>query len=255
MKQVIIVIPIYCDMSHTERISLERCISVLGRYPINLLHPVSYSVAPIIEQYGSQADISETAMDDRHFKSVQTYSDLLLSTFFYDCYADYEFMLICQLDAYVFRDELQQWLDSGYDYVGAPWIPTEYYWKRTYGMLHQRIRRLFPVDVCHIPHCFKYFAVGNGGFSLRNIQKIRQVVADDREIIDRCHYYEDWYISQVATRTHDIRIPDWRTALRFSFEQSLSHCYALNNRQLPFGCHYWNSPKKYKRFWHRFIQT
>ena len=32
-------------------------------------------------------------------------------------------MLIYQLDAYVFKDELLNWANKGYDYIGAPWLP------------------------------------------------------------------------------------------------------------------------------------
>lgn len=254
MDRVIIVIPFYRPFTDTERKSFEQGLRILGKYEISLLHPERMDISGIMEQYAGQAKITEKAIDNRHFTSIQSYSDLLLTTEFYDLYSDYDYMLIYQLDAWVFRDELQMWVDKGYDYIGAPWIPTEYWWKRTWGMLVQSIRKLFPVNVCRIPHCMKYFAVGNGGFSLRKISTIRQITIDDREIIDKCGYYEDWYISQVASRTHSIRIPDYHEALKFSFEQSLKHCWSLNRHELPFGCHYWSNPKKYERFWHRFIK-
>ncbi|MCQ2082951.1 MAG: hypothetical protein MJY58_00425 [Bacteroidaceae bacterium] len=253
MNNVIIVIPVYRPFSETERKSFEQALRILGKYDISILHPVKLDIDSIMDKYAGMANISETVLDDSNFASVQSYSDLLLTTEFYDLYKDYEYMLIYQLDAWVFRDELQMWADKGYDYVGAPWIPTEYYWKRTWGMLVQNIRKLFPVNVYRIPHCLKYFAVGNGGFSLRKISTMRQITVDDREIIDKCRYFEDWYISLVASRTHKLKIPDYHEALKFSFEQSLSHCYSLNHKELPFGCHYWSRPKNYERFWHRFI--
>lgn len=178
----------------------------------------------------------------------------MLDPSFYDYYADYDYMLICQPDAYVFRDELQEWVNKGYHYVGASWIPTEFYWKRTWGVLRQRVRRLFKLDYAEVPQYFKYFAVGNGGFSLRHIQTIRQIAVDDAPIISKANCFEDFYIGVVAPNTHPkLRIPHWKEALKFSFEQSLEHCYRLNNHQLPFGCHYWNRPKNYDRFWKRFI--
>lgn len=253
MNKVIIVIPIYRPFTETERKSFEQGLLILNKYDINLLHPKGLDVSGILKEYQGKATLTEKAIEDHHFTSVGSYSDLLLTTYFYDLYSEYDYMLIYQLDAYVFRDELQMWVDKGYDYIGAPWVPTEYYWKRICGMPWQAIRKLFPVKLTRIPHCMKYFAVGNGGFSLRNIHTIRQITIDDREIIEQCNYYEDWYISQVASRTHNLRIPDYHEALKFSFEQSLSHCYSLNNRELPFGCHYWSNPKKYQRFWHRFI--
>lgn len=32
-------------------------------------------------------------------------------------------MLVYQLDAYAFKDELFFWASLGYDYIGAPWMP------------------------------------------------------------------------------------------------------------------------------------
>ncbi len=253
MSSVIIVIPIYRPFTDTEKISFEQGLKVLGKYGISLLHPKKFDVSSILEQYGGMASLSEMAIDDCHFTGVASYSDLLLTPYFYDLYSQYDYMLIYQLDAYVFRDELDKWLEKGYDYVGAPWVPSEYYWKRIVGMPWQAIRKLFPVRLTDIPHCMKYFAVGNGGFSLRKISTIRQITVDDSAIIGQCRYYEDWYISQVASRTHKLNIPDYHEALKFSFEQSLSHCYSLNHRELPFGCHYWSNPKYYSRFWYRFI--
>jgi hypothetical protein len=45
-----------------------------------------------------------------------------LSEEFYQAFTDFEFMLIYQLDAFVFRDELADWCRSGYEYIGAPWL-------------------------------------------------------------------------------------------------------------------------------------
>lgn len=252
-KKVVIVIPIYREFTKTEKISFERCVAVLKDYNIDLLHPEKLSVDAIISTYDGQAHITETMLPDKHFTGIDSYNDLLLTEEFYNLYSDYEYMLIYQLDAYVFEDKLKEWIEKGYDYVGAPWVPTLYYYKRTIGMFRQWIYKHLPIDIYHIPHCFKYFAVGNGGFSLRRIEAMRQIMRDDKDIIAKCNYNEDWYISQVATRTHQIRIPDWHEALDFSFEHSLRNCYRLNHKRLPFGCHYWEHPRYYKEFWHKYI--
>lgn len=252
-KRVIVVIPIYREFQKTEEISFLQGITVLKDYTFNLLHPTSFSVQPILDRYGQSVCLTETALPDEHFKGVQSYNDLLLTEDFYKLYSEYEYMLIYQLDAYVFEDRLAEWLDKGYDYVGAPWIPTEFVLKTIFFMPYQKIRRLFPVDLYNIPHCFKYFAVGNGGFSLRRIETMRRIMADDAGIIRKCGCNEDVYISQIATRTHQIRIPGWREALGFSFEKSLKHSFRLNGNKLPFGCHYWSVPKRYDSFWYKFI--
>ena len=49
----------------------------------------------------------------------------------------------------------------------------------------------------------------------------------------------------------DFKIPDWRTALRFAFEAAPRHCFELNGKELPFGCHAW--PKFDRGFWDPFL--
>jgi hypothetical protein len=46
----------------------------------------------------------------------------MLSIDFYKRFRDYKFILIYQLDAYVFRDELEYWCEQDYDFIGAPLI-------------------------------------------------------------------------------------------------------------------------------------
>lgn len=70
----------------------------------------------------------------------------------YKAFAKYEYMLIAQLDAVCFRDDLDEWCGKDYDYVGAPWC-----------------------HLCkHVCRTDQYRSeeklVGNGGLSLRKIQ-------------------------------------------------------------------------------------
>lgn len=44
----------------------------------------------------------------------------MLSAEFYDRFAAYEYVLIYQLDAFVFADRLAEFCQMGYDYIGAP---------------------------------------------------------------------------------------------------------------------------------------
>ena len=55
--------------------------------------------------------------DDKYFNSafVKAYKDTLYSRF-----EKYEYMLIYQLDAFVFSDRLMEFVEAGYDYIGAP---------------------------------------------------------------------------------------------------------------------------------------
>lgn len=252
-KEVVIVVPVYRNLQDTEKASFDQLIKVLGHYPISILHPYSFNVDNLIE---NKSNLSEVGMNDNWFKGKMTYSALCLNNDFYNNYIDYEYMLIYQLDAWVFRDELHYWIAKGYDYVGAPWVPADYILKRIIEYPWRQIRKLFPYNYYDIPQSIKHFSVGNGGFCLRRIPTMLDLIKDDTEIIKgiiKADIGEDLYISLVATKTHHLNIPDWRTALAFSWERAMKHCYRLNHHQLPFGCHSWQVPKRYK-WWKTYIQ-
>ena len=66
-------------------------------------------------------DFKIVGFDDRFFRNPVTYSRLLTMAGFYECFKRYEYMLVAQLDAWVFSDRLDFWCGKGYDYIGAPW--------------------------------------------------------------------------------------------------------------------------------------
>ena len=57
-----------------------------------------------------------------HFASASTYKRLMLLTSFYTVFRGYRHVLIHQLVAFVFSDQLSAWCQQGWDYIGAPWI-------------------------------------------------------------------------------------------------------------------------------------
>ena len=149
MQEVVVVIPIYKPVpDKLEKLSFEQCINVLP-YPISIVAPTSLDVS-YYKQKSKQIFIQR--FDDDFFTSINSYNKLLLSKIFYKRFENFNYMLIHQLDAYVFKDELAFWCSNGYDYIGAPWFEDfkdkgEELWK-----------------------------VGNGGFSLRNIKSATKVL-------------------------------------------------------------------------------
>jgi hypothetical protein len=93
--------------------------------------------------------------DSSCFSGITAYNRLLLSKHFYETFKDYEYILIYQLDCLVFSDQLKQWCDGGWDYVGAPW-------------LENHKEKAEPGD--------QFWAVGNGGLSLRRIESFLRVL-------------------------------------------------------------------------------
>ncbi|RYE13465.1 MAG: hypothetical protein EOP45_21145 [Sphingobacteriaceae bacterium] len=124
MKKVIVVIPIYNKILKAhEEISLKQCFKILKKHPITFVCAPELDVQPyldIAKKEGKQVNIE--TFESNYFKDIPGYNKLMLSQKFYNRFLDYKHMLLYQTDAYVFRDELDDWCDLNYDYIGSPWL-------------------------------------------------------------------------------------------------------------------------------------
>ena len=227
---VAILIPIYkAEMTDSERLSFSQCLKILTKYPIIIVKPESLNIDNILAQH---SEITTQSFDDKYFKTIQGYNQLLTSPHFYEAFFKYEFILIYQLDALVFNDKLEEWCSKDFDYVGAPKIPTSN-----------------TVLVTKKP-------LLNGGLSLRKVQSCYRLTRIYDKIFGRWPGNEDMLFSMCAFRLIPFRflmkLPHWKQALHFAFEQDLEKSFKLTNYQLPFGGHAW---EKYdQNFWRKNIK-
>jgi hypothetical protein len=157
-----------------------------------------------------------------------------------------------------------EWCKEGYDFVGAPWLSDKD------GQI-------------------KLNGVGNGGFSLRNIEKYLYIltkceiqILDNESIIKhRFHkiqnktitlrsklfnlignkkvvyyrdndFHEDGFWSQIAPKiSKKFKTVPVKKAIKFSFDKYPDLLYKMNDCKLPFGCHAWN--KWNPEFWRNHI--
>lgn len=240
-----VIVPVYREtLEPLERISLERNRRILVEYPFVFIHPESLDAGSLVSEFPG---CGEEAFDDSFFGSIAGYNRLMMSSGFYRRFSDAEYILICQLDAFVFRDELAEWCHKGYDYIGAPWpvprlfrLPLFKQWRKRF---HNRMRTE------------KDFKVGNGGFSLRKVSShLRATERLQDEIashLARQRYFsnEDLFFAlEVNKYGMDFTYPDYKEALQFSFDKYPALCYRDNRHRLPFGCHAWYKDKM-KDFW------
>jgi hypothetical protein len=230
-ENVAVVIPIYkSSLTSDEEISLHRCRDTLGKYKSIIIAPDNLDLTEISHDLGAM-DVCR--FDPEHFRSVQAYDRMMLSKNFYRRFLDYEYILIHQLDAFIFSDSLDEWCLKGYDYVGAPWIDLPKI--DLIAASCTRLRRLFP-ERRKKWNC----AVGNGGLSLRKVRSFLRFLSVWENKANTWPYYEDTFWAFFATDYPPFfRVPKFEEALKFAFEFSPAKCYELNNRQLPFGCHAW----------------
>ena len=256
-KDVVVVIPVYRPFTPSEEVSFRRCVDVLGGYDISVIQPESLAIS---YDAGKAVNFSVNRIGDKWFKSVGTYNFLMLSSDFYNMYSEYEYMLIYQLDAYVFHDSLGEWVAKGYDYVGAPWIPNTNLFQSTIGELVRIVRKtLRPAGTTgRVTHAQMHYSVGNGGFSLRRVAKMQEITSRFSDDIKHLRFgekkaQEDVFLSVFLRKKAGLRVPGWREALGFAVENNPERCLRLNGGKLPFGCHGWSRGCAWKDFWHKYI--
>lgn len=274
MNKCIVVIPIYKkELTETEISSLKQCFEVLNNHPIAFVCSETLD-ASFYEKFAKSKnkEVSFERFADRYFESMVAYSKMLLKKEFYEKFSQYEFMLIYQLDAWVFEDKLEHWCEQGYDYIGAPWFEE--------FDLATEDSPMLPI-------------AGNGGFSLRKIstmitmlgtsykapKSLKQIYIESskrkliskiinipiyiyRYIFQMAHFFKFWDITtlyeDIAIARHankaynDFKLAPPEIALKFSFEVQPRRLYQMNNQELPFGCHAF---EKYDfEFWNQFIK-
>ncbi len=238
MKNIVI-IPVYKEkMVESERVSLVQCCKTLNRHDFFLVCPVGLNIRIYSDIFADlHVNYKIERFDGQYFRSVRDYNLLMLKTDFYSRFGAYGYMLIYQLDSYVFRDELDQWCEKGYDYIGAPWVDRFSFFRAKANLLK--------------PGC-------NGGFSLRKIPSFIKVLSVDSDYGKVLNDYfrsgknEDGFFSSYAMKIDPaFKVASPEVALHFAFERSPERLYEMTNSRLPFGCHAWT--KYNPRFWKKFI--
>jgi hypothetical protein len=208
------------------------------------------------------------------FRSTRTYSELLLRREFYEAFAEYDYILIYQLDCLVFSDRLLEWCRAGYDYVGGPWCrsadPARGMWEGGNGGLSLRnVSRSLAVldspraaesrltllkDLGKYPfRGLKGFDLARKGFDLMKrsphlLGQVRTTLSGSyNAATDHVGLEDDFWACRAKLFDPGFKVAPVEVALRFSFESFPRYCFEWNNRTLPFGCHGWY--KYDKEFW------
>lgn len=262
-----ILIPVYKEyIDRYEELSFRRCLKILNKYKIILVTYESLDLSVyegIANEY--QAQLGKMFFSKDYFSGIAGYNKLMKSKQFYQSFDTFEYILIYQLDAFVFRDELEFWCKQGYDYIGAPWF-SEFGEKKDASDL---------------------WRVGNGGFSLRRVpyfikvlsrklplMKYKWVISMNNINLLKKPFYMlgwrnniDYYVKTEQEMNEDIFfslllhnsyvspvLPDVEVAALFAFDKSPSWLYNFVGNKLPFGCHAFRK-NEFDEFWKPFIDN
>lgn len=259
-----IIVPVYDNLSVCDKLSLRsliKSILITGKlkYPIYIICPHSKLKTIYVDfngflynEFGLDLDITRfVSFADKYFDSTEAYSRLLLDYKFYETFYQigFEYSYIFQLDCFMFRDELQYWVDLGYDYIGAPICASNSDWGENANNLDY---------------------VGNGGFSLRNNGTFSKILNQEgvyKEIYHKYskelfgaylpknsdkHYtdFEDIYICGLLSKFVKIKIPGAKVAAKFAWDRNP---WVVQNKykvELPMCCHNWIL---FSRYWVDYI--
>jgi hypothetical protein len=253
---VAVIVPFYtAKLNDNEKKNLVNNLKVLNDRHFIIVKPQSLKVDlnSILPHLTDQKDIEVSEFDDSYFASVNGYNRLLLSKIFYQRFIQYRYILICQLDAFIFKNDLQRWIEKGYDYVGAPWTKDE---ESTFIKMTRsgKIGSILRVTTYFNKMLLgkKDYRIGNGGFSLRNVKKSLSVLRTFGSYAVKWQENEDiFWAVLVPQLLYFFKIPNMQDALGFAFEREPKELYKLADEKLPFGCHAY---EKYDpEFWAKFI--
>jgi hypothetical protein len=261
-KLVAVVVPLHYRnyLTSEEEISKRHLDHFLGAYDKYVA--VADSLKVDFPGYGIKK------FKDKYFGSAEAYRKLTLSRHFYNAFREYKYILIYQLDCLVLSDQLTEWCEKDFDYIGAPWIKGP--------------------DTPWVTEP----AVGNSGFALHKVESFLKVFDSNELVVEPDRYWADFrgshsrpaqvlnlprkhlkklkafngvecymrryrknsdrFWSLEAKRFYpDFNIAPVDIALRFSFEVEPRRCFEMNNHSLPFGCHAW--PKYDRQFWEPYL--
>lgn len=264
MRDVIILIPIYKNfLEEFEKISLKVNLSNLQSYKILFIAPDKLKQDNKFIEILLTYKLGVVYFENSFFEDINGYNKLMLDFKFYKYFEEFNYMLICQLDALILSNNLDDWTTKGFDYVGAPFI-------------------------CEDGDKFFFNSMGNGGLSLRKISKFIDVLNSDSIYFSYYKYFsistqaglknliiikllhrldtvgfkfnfvkiflffykinEDYFWTFFSKFfVKNFNLPSVEDALLFSFDVNPRKCFSISNNRLPFGCHAW---QKYDRsFW------
>ena len=244
-KDIVVVIPVYkATPSAHEQICITQTLRVLAYYAICYVAPSGLDTSA----YPQASNVSVSFFNPMYFEGIAGYNRLMLSSAFYQQFASYTYMLICQPDVFVFADSLLAHAQKGYDYWGAPWIKKPFRNVVFYVFVKEGLRKTLQL----LLHNNVSHAVGNGGLSLRKTASYINFIQKHPRKVEQWSCNEDFFWS-FFTYKEKFKKPSFDEAIAFCIETEPEYCLHRLHNQLPFGIHGW--PKVNAHFWEKHIKA
>lgn len=209
-----IVIPVYQALHSPLEIVSFLQLKRLHTYEVYLVAPDSLQIDSFRNIW---PQIEVERFDDNFFKSISSYNKLMLSREFYQRFLNkFNWMLIHQLDAFLFKNNLNDFCQMPYDYYGAPWRPAQLIRP---GIECPRLLKVLG----------KRISVGNGGLSLRKLESVIDLIQEKKLILNSWNGNEDGFFSYFGSCSKSFKSCPISIASQFSIEGSPHYWLAKNN--------------------------
>ena len=254
-------------LNRYEIISIKQCLSIYSNRDIRFVIPESLDTSFYTKVFGKH--IQFYRVKDKWLKNYRNFNLLKINLGFYKAFSHCKFILYYEPDAFVFYDDLNNWMQKNYSMVGAPWFK---------GYVEADVDSPF-------------VGVGNGGFSLRKVSDHIKVLNtfgivesqkaiwqpykesnikgkayhlffniyytlfanNFHHLLNRYRAAEDFFWAEASNKFDWFRVPSQHEALSFSIEHLPKINYKRNNSCLPSGTHAWYK-HGYLEFWREFIE-
>ena len=251
-----IIVPIYKEIpSEDDLVAINQLFKILGSHKITFIHPNHLNLKNYFQFSALFKDF-----ENAYFESIFGYNQLMLTIDFYKNFSE-KYLLIYQTDCFVFKDDLLNWCEKDFDYIGAPWIRSQEkipFFKLVFDRGISNFKKYFNFKgngATQKDKSLLYNEVGNGGLSLRKREKFIEVLEKVPKVVEVYlnpknsgdFYAEDVFFS-IEPKRNNIKFtkPNYKIAAKFAIENKQKKALEMIGGELPFGCHRWN---KEKVFW------
>jgi hypothetical protein len=255
-NSAVIVVPVHRPApTANERIGLRQLGRLMHGRPIVLVSPETLDSSGYREWLPSAVNLK---VAPHWMESIRAYNRMMISPLIYNhpLLSGYSHMLLHEPDAVLLKDELDQWSEEPYDFIGSPWT-------------RQDPKALAGVALCQ---------GANSGLSLTNLAAMRRVTSSWLRWHSWRHVLGDLYYGILERNRSKLRrglvaaypggllrgahrlyntgwdifftyvvpsmVPYFRVAppdvcVRFGWETGTYACKAYTNGVPPFGLHAW----------------
>ena len=248
---VTIVVPVHSDrLSEYEMFSLRQMQKIFADRHFSVVCPSDLN--GFVKNIFSGTHFETVNFDKARFSSIRAYNRLLTDTAFFTRFRRFDYIMICQLDAFVIEDALDHWMSTEYDFIGAPTFegyenakPGNLIYKTSLNggfslrKVASAINALEQVNLRFCPLSLLYKM--EKSLRLKMVRLIRDgVIFNYNTRLLHPVINEDLFWSYVAPRLNKrFRVPGPDTAKSFAFDTQPEYLYTQNNNTLPMGIHAW----------------